>query len=116
MVGVIQLHQEDVPEIGCPEGSDLFQLFWCPTTDHDSFRPKSVVMWSSAARCGMEDNPDLWSGAEGDYVPSWCDVHPEKVIELPNENIDLRRPRSQRSSTGRWSVVRLGRTPGVDQW
>lgn len=40
----------DVPELPFPDGTDLFQLLWCPN-DHDEpwYGPKPVTVWRKAA-------------------------------------------------------------------
>jgi hypothetical protein len=34
MIGLLQLHAADAPNIAFPDGTDLMQLLWCPH-DHD---------------------------------------------------------------------------------
>ncbi|GFE70632.1 DUF1963 domain-containing protein [Chroococcus sp. FPU101] len=84
LIPVLQLRIEDVPEIGFPEGKDLFQLFW-------SFNEILVckVFWRNRSEIieplvklpedvliEMEENAACY--------PTPCILHPERVIEYPH--------------------------------
>ena len=85
LVGVLQLRCEEVPEIGCPEGSDLFQLLWCPKDHEDtSYAPLPRVFWRRTADVvGQTVAPHPAVDANRDYVPEPCRLSPERVVELP---------------------------------
>ena len=38
---VLQLRRDDMPELGFPDGADLFQLLWCPASHADEYAPAS---------------------------------------------------------------------------
>ncbi|PSF38220.1 hypothetical protein C7H19_07040 [Aphanothece hegewaldii CCALA 016] len=83
-VPVLQLRAEDVPEIGFPEGKDIFQLLWCfsgvlickvfwrnrrEITDFFAEMPEDVLI-------EIEENPY--------FYPTPCILDPERVIEYPH--------------------------------
>ena len=88
MITVLQLTAEDVPELGFPQGKDLFQLLWCPN-DHQAlqpiYAPASRVFWrkrSQIKECLGEPPPP--TSAEEHYCPAPCVVYPERVTEYPD--------------------------------
>ncbi|GHP00038.1 hypothetical protein KSF_100850 [Reticulibacter mediterranei] len=86
-VGVIQLRAADVPELGFPEGADLFQLLWCPR-DHrmalPGYGPEIQIYWrqSSAISKPLHEQPTP-AVFEPDYLPNTCLLIPERVQEYP---------------------------------
>jgi len=94
---ILQLRKESVPELGFPEGSDLFQLLWCPEQHDDPWvwvKPK--IFWRNSAEIAdpMPRTPVLpneeeavvqkkmnapWSA----FVPLPCSITPERVSDLP---------------------------------
>ncbi len=86
LVSVLQLRCDDVPEVGCPPGSDLFQLLWCPK-DHETtaYAPLPQVFWRRAADViepAVAPPPAV--DAARDYLPQPCRLSPERVVELPH--------------------------------
>jgi len=84
-VGVLQLHADDVPELGFPEGTDLFQLLWCPRDHPPQYCPDCRVFWRRAADVTrpLSITP-VPENADNDLIPRPCVVAPERVIEYPN--------------------------------
>lgn len=83
---VLQLRCEDVPELGCPEGKDLFQLLWCPR-DHEEpvFVPLSQIFWWETGELSEQVRaPAPAPDADPDYLPRPCRFFPERVVELPD--------------------------------
>lgn len=90
LVGVMQVYARDVPELPFPDGTDLFQLLWCPN-NHDEpwFGPMPATFWRSAADVSdvLTDPPDPvfdHSLYQKHYDPVPCLVHPERVTEYPD--------------------------------
>jgi hypothetical protein len=89
-VAVLQLRAADVPELGFPQGTDLFQLLWCPN-DHENARPlyapSAKIYWrrNSGIRSYLAaPSSPTASAAQSDYIPRPCILHPERVIEFPD--------------------------------
>ena len=84
-VGVLQLRREDVPELGFPADTDLFQLLWCPNDHDDLFAPVCRAYWHRlaevAATHGSIPAPTV---AESGYLPRACVLHLERVTEYPS--------------------------------
>jgi uncharacterized protein YwqG len=83
-VPILQLRAEDVPEIGFPDGKNLFQLFWCfngvlickvfwrnrrEIKDYLTELPEDVLI-------EIEENQS--------FYPTPCVLYPERVIEYPH--------------------------------
>ncbi|BCL80942.1 hypothetical protein ccbrp13_34070 [Ktedonobacteria bacterium brp13] len=88
-VGVIQLRAADVPELGFPEGCDLFQLLWCPR-DHDheeySYRgPECRVYWRQSSTISevLKEQP-VPAIFNPDYMPQVCQFIPERTQDYPD--------------------------------
>jgi hypothetical protein len=88
LVAALQLRKTDVPDMPFPEGTDLFQLLWCPN-EHGEMEPEEMfahrVFWRAAneikqplAKIPRPDEID-----EG-YEPLPCVLHPERVTEYPH--------------------------------
>jgi hypothetical protein len=86
LVGVLQLRCEEVPEVGCPEGRDLFQLLWCPKDHEDTNEaPLPQVFWRrSDDVVGQTVAPHPAVDANPDYLPEPCRLFPERVVEFPD--------------------------------
>lgn len=108
-LGVLQLRRADVPELGFPDGADLFQLLWCPRDHPKIHMPTHRIFWRSAAEVGeplkkipkpilKEEDTDR---DEGQYVPKPCELHPERVTEYPEFN-DL--PAALRQKLEKWDL------------
>lgn len=84
-VGLIQLTRHDVPELGFPPGTDLFQLLWCPR-DHDGlFCPDCRVYWRTVTDVATSlADPPRPRAADDMYLPRTCTFSPERVIEYPD--------------------------------
>ncbi|PXF46955.1 hypothetical protein BWQ96_03293 [Gracilariopsis chorda] len=85
LIPVIQLTQNDVPELPFPVMSDLFQLLWCPE-DHDEagYGPLITTRWRNSSSLGplLKNIPcpkeDYMTSS---HVPKECAVYPERIIE-----------------------------------
>ncbi|PXF46925.1 hypothetical protein BWQ96_03263 [Gracilariopsis chorda] len=93
---VIQLTQNDVPELPFPMNLDLFQLLWCPD-DHVAtlYGPLVITRWRSSTSLGslLKSIPWIDEKFEAEYpeqVPNECAVYPERITESDPtpENID----------------------------
>ncbi|HEU5375660.1 MAG TPA: hypothetical protein VFV38_09495 [Ktedonobacteraceae bacterium] len=86
-VGVIQLRAADVPELGFPEGCDLFQLLWCPR-DHDCgsyWGPECRVYWRQSRTISEvlkeQPGPAIF---DPHYMPQVCQFIPERTQDYPD--------------------------------
>lgn len=85
LVPVLQLTARDFPELSFRPGTDLLQIFWCPTNHTTTFVAKPFVVWRRA-----EDVVDplhampTATEPDGDYVPIPCVLYPERVQEYPH--------------------------------
>lgn len=92
MVAVLQLHSDDVPELGFPAGKNLFQLLWCPEEDHEEadqvFYPfctwRYVAEHDSTQLLPLDEVPPPVDGTYGFSIPKPCALHPERVEEYPS--------------------------------
>lgn len=86
LVGVLQLRCDEIPEFGCPEACDFFQLLWCPKDHEDTdYAPLPQVFWRrSADHAGQTATPHPADDANRDYLPEPCRLFPERVVELPS--------------------------------
>jgi hypothetical protein len=126
MISVLQLHARDVPGVPFPEGTDCFQLLWCPN-EHPPGRYPAVGMlhvaafWRRAAAVTeMLDSPpaprfDVARHAEY-YQPLPCLLNPEPVTEYPSYSrypgySDL--PEPLRHRVQRWDDLTAGLYTGV---
>jgi hypothetical protein len=90
-VGVLQLREADVPELGYRPGTNLFQLLWCPRDHEPDYIPKHGVFWRNAEdiRSPLIPIPQAVLKKEdtarddGSYMPRCCRLHPERVLEFP---------------------------------
>jgi hypothetical protein len=108
LVGVLQVYARDVPELPFPDGTDLFQLLWCPNA-HEApwYGPKPVTFWRKAADVTvmLADPPEPVFDPgmdEADFDPVPCLVHPERVTEYPDAD-DL--PGELRERVREWDQV-----------
>ncbi|MFI5492417.1 hypothetical protein [Actinoplanes sp. NPDC051859] len=86
LVAVLQIFARDVPELPFPNGTDVFQLLWCPALHDEDCRPRPVVRWRAEASIGeLLDNPEPPDDedVEDNHVPNICGLSPERVRELP---------------------------------
>ena len=85
LVAVLQLRASDVPELPFPDGTDLFQLLWCPTDHEDAgYGPQPFARWRSFSTALEERASPAVIGATDDYLPRPCSLTPERVQELPS--------------------------------
>lgn len=83
-VGIIQLRAADVPELGFPKGSDLFQLLWCPRDHLPHYSPQVRTYWRQTADLSavLQDIP-VPAVFDPHYMPRVCSFAPERVREYP---------------------------------
>lgn len=92
MVPVMQLTKEDVPELGFPEGNNLFQLVWCPKDDHDEsqWEPLPNCIWREVHEADeiqllpVDEVPPADEDAEKGLIPKPCSIHPQRIEEYPS--------------------------------
>lgn len=78
---ILQLRQDEIPELPFLSGTDLMQLLWCPR-DHGWFDLK--VFWRSKAGVARpRTEPPSLEYAYPGYVPRPCRLFPERVTEFP---------------------------------
>ena len=84
-VAVIQLLINDVPELGFPEGKDLFQLLWCPDCHEEPEGPLAQLFWRKSSdvgallKCPPAPKKDVML-----VIPRECEPHFERIEELPS--------------------------------
>ncbi|MFF0747157.1 hypothetical protein ACFYVL_42910 [Streptomyces sp. NPDC004111] len=85
MVPVAQLHAADVPDLLCPDGTDLLQVLWCPFGHGEDELPRTELRWRTTATLTGPYTPAPWLPVIGndDYLPEPCVLHPETVTEYP---------------------------------
>ncbi|HEX2317257.1 MAG TPA: hypothetical protein VHJ17_26150 [Thermomonospora sp.] len=85
MIPVAQLYARDVPDLPCPEGTDLLQVLWCPFDELMDLSSAVHLRWRRAADVGdvLTDPPVPAFVGDADYVPRPCVVRPERVREYP---------------------------------
>jgi hypothetical protein len=111
-IGVIQLRAADVPELGFPEGCDLFQLLWCPR-DHSHF-PKdcfAIDQWGPACRVYWRDSKAISTPLKENpipavffpgYLPYICQLAPERIHDYPPFS---RLPRELQERVRSWEMT-----------
>ncbi|BCL77610.1 hypothetical protein ccbrp13_00750 [Ktedonobacteria bacterium brp13] len=88
-VGVIQLRAADVPELGFPEGCDLFQLLWCPRDhgheEYSYWGPECRVYWRQSSTISevLKEQP-VSTIFNPDYMPQVCQFIPERAQDYPD--------------------------------
>lgn len=89
LVTILQLHRDDVPELGFPKQADLFQLLWCPNSHELTYQgPFPQVFWRTAAdvKTALSSHPlPTLTDAVGSATPTPCQLFPERVIEYPSD-------------------------------
>jgi len=83
-IPVLQLRRDDVPELPFPEKTDLFQLLWCPTEHSATYVAKPLVYWRNARDVVDPRTAPPPTDPDGDYFPTPCRLHPERITEYPN--------------------------------
>ncbi|MFJ4920612.1 DUF1963 domain-containing protein [Streptomyces sp. NPDC088725] len=85
LVPVLQLFAGDVPELPFPAGTDVLQVLWCPFDHEAGYVPRPELYWrDSTAFDGELAVPPRPEGADEDYLPDPCVLHPERVSEYPS--------------------------------
>lgn len=96
LVAVLQLRASDIPELPFPDGSDLFQLLWCPTDHADvGYGPRPFARWRPFSTALEERRSPPVVGATEQYLPKPCSLNLERVQELPSA-FELDRDRVKR--------------------
>ena len=84
-VTVIQIRAEEVPEVGFPDGKNLFQLLWCPEYHDETYTTQSKIFWRNTEEI---QNPLINEFRPKSYeehsIPTVCYFSPEKVLEYPS--------------------------------
>ncbi|MEV4434857.1 hypothetical protein [Streptomyces sp. NPDC049585] len=85
LIPVAQLYARDVPDLFCPEGTDLLQVLWCPFDHGDAYVPAVHLRWRRAAdvEAVLTEPPRPEVVGSQYYVPAPCVLHPEQVVEYP---------------------------------
>lgn len=91
-VPVLQITEEDVPELGFVGGADVFQLLWCPTFHGSDGGPASRTFWRARSTVGAVAPTPAHPGrvetylgeVDAWYIPRPCRLAPERTIELPS--------------------------------
>ncbi|MEU1596968.1 DUF1963 domain-containing protein [Streptomyces sp. NPDC005708] len=85
LVPVLQLFAADVPDLDFPTGTDLLQVLWCPFDHEDGYVPRPEIFWRDISGSDLAPAaPPRPSGADSDYLPDPCVLHPERVTDYPN--------------------------------
>lgn len=84
LVGVLQIYARNVPDLPFPDGTDLFQLLWCPNNHGEPwYGPRPAAFWRRAAdvtevlQRPPEPEFDTHLNATR-YDPVPCLLHPER--------------------------------------
>ncbi|MFF3329444.1 hypothetical protein ACFYWX_07735 [Streptomyces sp. NPDC002888] len=85
MIPVAQIYAADVPELPRPDGTDLFQLLWCPFDHDEDYLPRTELRWRSSADVTkpLGESPRPAVIGDDNYLPEPCVLHPEPVTEYP---------------------------------
>ncbi|MFC5186833.1 hypothetical protein [Actinomadura harenae] len=82
MLPVAQLYVRDVPLLRPPGRADMLQVVWCPFGHPPEPKPRTALLWRSAATVTTPPEPAVVQ-ADG-YVPEPCLLAPEQVTEYPH--------------------------------
>lgn len=85
LIPLAQLYLRDVPDLPCPDGTDMLQVLWCPF-DEIQDSPSAVhLRWrqSTSVQDLLANPPEPAYVGQDYYVPVPCILHPEQVIEYP---------------------------------
>ena len=84
-IGILQLTKDDVPELGFPDGCEIFQLTFCPFDHDDAYCPDVSGRWLSRSGDHIQhsSNPSF-KPPEYEYIPNECGIYPERVQEYPH--------------------------------
>ncbi len=86
MLAVAQLYASEVPQLPCPDGTDLLQVFWCPFEKHGEEHQLNVhLRWrdSKEVREVVTDQPAPEVVGRDELVPTPCTLAPEEIVEYP---------------------------------
>jgi hypothetical protein len=85
LIPLAQFYARDVPDLPCPDGTDLLQVLWCPFDEVMDSRSAVRLRWrrSASVRDLLEHPPEPAFIGQDYYVPEPCVLHPEQVIEYP---------------------------------
>ncbi|MGC4747957.1 hypothetical protein ACLQ28_20215 [Micromonospora sp. DT201] len=85
LIPLAQLYARDVPDLPCPDGTDMLQVLWCPFDEIMDARSAVHLWWrrSTSVRNMLVHPPEPAFVGQGFYVPEPCVLHPEQVIEYP---------------------------------
>ncbi|ROO85340.1 hypothetical protein EDD29_2883 [Actinocorallia herbida] len=85
LLAVAQFYARDVPDLPCPEGTDLLQVLWCPFNEVMELSSAVRLRWRRSADVGevLTRPPVPAFVGSDDYVPERCVLHPERVREYP---------------------------------
>lgn len=83
-IPVLQIRRDDVSELKFRDGTDLFQILWCPN-QHQDFAPKLECRWRAEAGVAKPlASPPLCNWYDSEFCPVPCILSPERVIEYPD--------------------------------
>lgn len=101
LVPVLHLRRNDVPSLPFPEGTDVFQLLWCPRVHDDtgSAPLPQACWWSSVELDSVSSRMPRPAAADAALLPLECAIFPETVVEFPSA-----------------FTLPVDLTTGVDQW
>lgn len=83
LVVVMQLRRADAPRMPFPEGTDVFQLLWCPR-DPEGLGPSCQTFWRPMSNLLVAAESPERKDADDQLVPRSCTLIPETVSELPS--------------------------------
>ncbi|HEY3505623.1 MAG TPA: hypothetical protein VGN37_22910 [Actinocatenispora sp.] len=84
LLPVAQFHARDLPDLFCPDDTDLLQVLWCPLNHPDEELPAVRLRWRRAATVtDALTSPPEPRLVMDDYLPNPCVLHPEQVTEYP---------------------------------
>ncbi|MFE2086718.1 hypothetical protein [Streptomyces sp. NPDC059460] len=85
LIALAQLYARDVPDLPCPDGTDMLQVLWCPFSEIEDSPSAVHLRWrqSGSVRDVLAHPPAPDFVGLDDYVPAPCVLHPERVVEYP---------------------------------
>ncbi|GAA1632794.1 hypothetical protein [Nocardia ninae] len=88
LIPVLQLYADDIPDLPFPTETDVLQVLWCPHDHLPRYAPRPQLHWRDSSRCDQHQyRPPHPHGAQPEYLPTPCILHPERVIDYPGADL-----------------------------
>lgn len=85
LIPLAQLYVRDIPDLFCPDGTDMLQVLWCPFYETEDSPSAVHLRWrqSTSVTDLLEHPPEPAFIGTDELVPAPCVLHPEQVTEYP---------------------------------